>query len=131
MCVSHFEPIPTFDPTDKSICRIFEPGMDAEKKIKDKAREIRRLRGWSQQEIADRLGWSKSKYSRFEGKGHRITVNDFFHVCEIFEVGITGLAGATTAPQRKSIKKLEGIIKKEEATLQEVREVLRLIDPRR
>lgn len=105
--------------------------MAVERRIKDKAREIRRLRGWSQQEMANRLGWSKSKYSRFEGKGHRITVNDFFHVCEVFEVGITGLAGAATAPQRRSIKKLEDIIKKEERMTEELREVLKLIDPRR
>jgi len=104
--------------------------MDVEDRIKDKAREIRRLRGWSQEVTAQKLGWSKSKYSRFEGSG-RVLVNDLYEVCELFGVGLSHMAGSTTAVQDEAIELLEGIIKKKEHLQDELVRLLEIIDPKR
>ena len=42
-------------------------------------------------------------------------------------MGVTTLAGTTTLPQRKAIERVEGIIKKKEMNLIELREVLELL----
>lgn len=105
--------------------------MSVEDVVKENIRGVRKSKRWSIQIAADRLGWTKSKYARFERPGNGISVNDFFHVCEVFGVGITTLAGATTLPQRQSIERLEILIKKEEGKVEELREILGMIDPRR
>lgn len=50
-------------------------------------------------DAAKELGWSKSKYSRFESPKHGISVNDFFQVAQLFEAGVFALAGVMTRPQ--------------------------------
>jgi len=58
--------------------------------IKNRIEELRKLRGWSQQELADKVGISKMAISRYEN-GETITLERMQQLAEAFECSVADI----------------------------------------
>jgi transcriptional regulator with XRE-family HTH domain len=59
------------------------------KKITKKVHELRKLRRWTQAELAQRLGLSQNRLSEIERGGGSFTAEQFLHILRVFNVAIT------------------------------------------
>lgn len=57
-----------------------------EKKLGDKIRQIRELKGFSQEYIADRLGISQRAYSKLEMNQTRLDWDKITRIAQVFEI---------------------------------------------
>lgn len=64
--------------------------------IGDRIKMFRKNKGFSQEEMADKMCISQSQYSRIERKSENLTISYLEHAARIFEIDVTQLLNANT-----------------------------------
>jgi transcriptional regulator with XRE-family HTH domain len=65
-------------------------------KIAEKVRVLRKARGWTQAEVAGRLGLSQARLSEIENGDGTFTADQFLDILKLFNVGIDHFTSETT-----------------------------------
>lgn len=66
---------------------------------KERIKQIRQARGYSQEQLAERLGTSQPHYHRYENGKTEIPASRIADICRIFNVSADWLLGLTDHPQ--------------------------------
>jgi transcriptional regulator with XRE-family HTH domain len=64
-------------------------------KIASKVRALRKARGWTQKEVAGRLGLSQARLSEIENGDGTFTAEQFLEILKLFNVSVDHFTGAT------------------------------------
>ncbi len=66
-------------------------------------RAERARRGWTQEELAAQLGWSRAAVSSVESERRRLAVDDLPVVCAAFGLGLTDLLDGLDDDLRRAL----------------------------
>jgi transcriptional regulator with XRE-family HTH domain len=66
-------------------------------------RAERARRGWTQGELAERLGWSRAAVSSVESGRRLLAVDDIPALCAVFDLGFVDLLDGLDDDQRRAL----------------------------
>jgi transcriptional regulator with XRE-family HTH domain len=66
-------------------------------------RAERARRGWKQEQLADRLGWSRATVGNLESGVRRVQVDDLIPLCQAFEVPLIKLCEGLTDQELQAL----------------------------
>jgi transcriptional regulator with XRE-family HTH domain len=87
---------------NRYIYRLFDAALylfevpNRRSQIAEKVRVLRKSRGWTQAEVAGRLGLSQARLSEIENGDGTFTADQFLHILKLFNVGIDHFTGDAT-----------------------------------